>query len=191
MGMTTVRNDPHELLGLRAWSATIGSALQIPIVLFLLVAILIFQDDLRDLVSGTPRGEQLMIHAIAVSDVREIDRALAQGCSIEARFAGNVTPLIEAASGSDVAIVRALLARGANPNASGDNGFTALCGAAITGDLANAGALLDAGADPSPCNCRVSPWNIAREHDDSQMLALLQKAQALRTARQVLPTTTR
>ena len=107
---------------------------------------------------GLPYGQSRLWHAVGTGHLGELDRAIAEGSSVNAANPWGMTALVLAAAGEDSQIVRGLLRCGADPNRPSELGITPLYSAVLREQTESVQVLLEAGADPNrlcPIRARV------------------------------------
>lgn len=132
--------------------------------------------DVRDWYADAPRGAELLYCAVACGSVEDIDRALEQGATIDARNnAGDVTPLIVAADAQRPDLVRVLLERGADPNAEALAGVTPLYNAIVADDVEVIEMLVRAGADPNRLHRGETALDVAIRMEKANAIRVLRE----------------
>jgi ankyrin repeat protein len=110
------------------------------------VLVTVFGERLFDWASGMPRGDELLLAVAGQGTVGDIERALSQGASVDARSEANLTPLMLACDSHYPSVVKALLKRGADPNADAGFGISPMFNAIVADDPEVVALLIDAGA---------------------------------------------
>ena len=97
----------------------------------------------------TWKAQSALMWAAAENNVEAVRALVSAGADVEARSAGQLTPLLFAVREGHPDSVRALLAAGADVDATARDGTTPLVLAVINAHFELAGLLLDAGSDPN------------------------------------------
>ena len=117
-------------------------------------------------------------HAIVTyAGVEEIEELLAKGVDVNSKDASGDSPLAKASLLGKWRLVAILIDAGADVNAQGNHGRTALHQALRLRHHEVAALLLNRGADPKITDdIGISPEMLARELNDSTLLALIEQA---------------
>jgi len=169
---------------MRAFACTCGwfAKLRMLIVLAFIASVTYYWNDLRDLLTGAPRGELLLFVSASTHDLKGIDRALRQGTSINARSGTDLTALHYACGSGDDVMVKALLDRGADANADAQQLVTPLRDAIASGNERSVELLLAAGGDPNVVHTEGTVLDVAEQSGFTNMVELLRQHGAKRAA---------
>lgn len=159
-------------------------ALKAAVLLLLAALALAMWDGARlwDCLSGTPRGNELLLCASGSGTAQDIDKALEQGAQINARSATGCTPLIIASGAGNVAAVAALLSRGADVSLKADAGIDALYVAVANNHFAVVKILIDTGANPNSLTGGETSLDVALRMKHEKIASLLKERRAKRAS---------
>jgi len=128
---------------------------------------------------ATRSADSALLEAAKLGQVSAVRALLAQGAAVDTTDRRGFTPLMWAAAGGSLEVVRLLLDGGAEPDRRADDGTTALMLAAANGFTEVVRALVIRGANVSATRGGATARQIAAEHRQSAVVALLEPAEAL------------